>query len=87
MPSEKAARTSAKKQIRNKSVRSATRTYVVAAFKSIADSDQPQSAAAAVKQAIRALDKAAKSGIVHSNNAARRKSRLMKRFHSLASEG
>lgn len=86
MSSEKAARTSAKKQIRNKSVRSATRTYVAAAFKSIADSDQPQSAAA-VKQAIRALDKAAKSGIVHSNNAARRKSRLMKRFHSLASEG
>jgi len=86
LSSEKAARTSAKKQIRNKSVRSATRTSVVAAFKSIADSDQPQ-AAGAVKQAIRALDKAAKSGIVHSNNAARRKSRLMKRFHSLASEG
>ena len=33
----------------------------------------------AVKNAISALDKAAQKGVVHKNNAARRKSRLMKR--------
>ena len=40
----------------------------------------------AVKRAIQALDKAAKRGIIHSNNAARRKSRLMKRLNSLTSK-
>ncbi|MGH2370859.1 MAG: 30S ribosomal protein S20, partial [Chloroflexota bacterium] len=39
---------------------------------------------AAVLRAIRELDKAAQKGIIHRNNAARRKSRLMKRFNSLA---
>jgi small subunit ribosomal protein S20 len=39
----------------------------------------------AVQAAISALDKAAEKGIIHPNNAARRKSRLMKRVNALAS--
>ena len=35
------------------------------------------------QSAIRALDKAAAKGVIHKNNAARRKSRLMARFNSL----
>lgn len=35
----------------------------------------------AVKTAIRALDKAVNKGVLHRNNAARRKSRLMKRYN------
>jgi small subunit ribosomal protein S20 len=31
-----------------------------------------------VQQAIKALDKAAQKGVIHANNAARRKSRLVK---------
>ena len=34
-------------------------------------------------QAIKALDKAAAKGIIHPNNAARRKSRLMARLNRL----
>jgi hypothetical protein len=36
-----------------------------------------------VLKAISALDKAAEKGIIHKNNAARRKGRLMKRFAAL----
>jgi small subunit ribosomal protein S20 len=43
--------------------------------------DQPEREAA-VKRALKALDQSAKRGIIHSNNAARRKSRLMKRLNA-----
>jgi small subunit ribosomal protein S20 len=33
--------------------------------------------------AVKALDKAAEKGVIHKNNAARRKSRLMKRLAAL----
>jgi small subunit ribosomal protein S20 len=36
-----------------------------------------------VLKAIRALDKAAAKGVIHKNNAARRKSRLMAHFNSI----
>ena len=36
----------------------------------------------ALKLAVRSLDKAAKKGVIHPNNAARRKSRLMHRLHT-----
>ena len=39
--------------------------------------------AAATQEAISALDKAAQKGIIHKNNAARRKSRLMKKLATL----
>jgi len=34
----------------------------------------------AIREAVSALDKAAEKGVIHKNNAARRKSRLMKRL-------
>jgi len=37
----------------------------------------------ATMEAVKALDKAAEKGILHRNNAARRKSRLMKRLATL----
>ncbi len=36
-----------------------------------------EEAQAVVHQAVRALDRAAQKGVIHKNNAARRKSRLM----------
>jgi small subunit ribosomal protein S20 len=36
----------------------------------------------AVKEATIALDRAAQKGVIHSNNAARRKSRLVKKFNA-----
>lgn len=77
---EKAARAAEKKQLRNKSVRSATKTYVTQAEKLIS-SKNLESAHAAVVAAISALDKAAKKGVIHQNTAARSKSRLMKKFN------
>jgi small subunit ribosomal protein S20 len=34
-----------------------------------------------LQEAVRALDRAAQKGVIHKNNAARRKSRLMKRYN------
>lgn len=85
MPSEKSMRSSMRKQQRNRSVRSATRTYVAKAVKAIEESDQDEREAA-VKRALKALDQTAKRGIIHPNNAARRKSRLMKRLNAASSE-
>jgi len=42
-----------------------------------------EAAAKAVGDAISVLDRAAAKGVIHKNNAARRKSRLMKRFNAL----
>jgi small subunit ribosomal protein S20 len=44
-------------------------------------SGELESAQAAVVAAITTLDKAAKKGVIHPNNAARRKSRLMKKLN------
>jgi small subunit ribosomal protein S20 len=40
----------------------------------------------AVRQAISTLDKAAVKGIIHKNNAARRKSRLMAKYNALLAQ-
>lgn len=42
-----------------------------------------EAAARAIGDAISTLDRAAAKGVIHKNNAARRKSRLMKRFNAL----
>ena len=86
MSSEKSARSSQKKRIQNRSIRSATRTAVAAAVNTV-NRGEKDLTGPAVTRAIRSLDKAATRGIIHPNNAARRKSRLMKRLNSLASEG
>lgn len=77
---EKAARASERKRLRNKSVRSATKTHVTRAEELIS-SNKPEPAQEAVAAAISVLDRAAKKGVIHPNTAARRKSRLMKKFN------
>ena len=74
---EKRWRQSLKRRLRNRAVRTATRTHIKTVNRSIGAGEPDE---AALKQAVRALDKAAEKGIIHSNNAARRKSRLMHRF-------
>jgi small subunit ribosomal protein S20 len=39
-----------------------------------------------IRQAISAIDRAAKKGVIHPNNAARRKSRLMKKLNQQAAK-
>src|SRR6266508_1169187 len=67
---------------RNQSARSAVRTFVKNAGAAVVDGGD--AAAEIVRQAVRALDKAAQKGIIHRNAAARRKSRLMTRLHQLS---
>jgi small subunit ribosomal protein S20 len=76
----KAIRSSAKKQDRNKSIRTVCKSKVTKA-RNLAASGELDKAKEAVVEAISTLDKATGKGILHPNNAARRKSRLMKRFN------
>ena len=78
----KRIRSSARKRARNKPVRSALKTYVKSAQTQIATGSEES--AEAVVRAISALDKAAGKGIIHKNQAARRKARLMSRLNNAA---
>lgn len=77
---QKAARVGQRKAIRNKPVRSSVKTAVTKARKSILQNDI-DAAQKAVKEAAMALDKASQKGVIHPNNSARRKSRLMKQLN------
>lgn len=65
---------------RNKPIRSSVKTTITKARKLILQKDF-DAAQEAVKQAAVALDKAVQKGVLHPNNAARRKSRLMKQLN------
>lgn len=80
----KRIRTSEKKRQRNVAVKSATRTHVKRARTAIAQN--PAEAQAELIAAISALDRAARKGVIHRNNAARRKSRLMKRYNAAVAQ-
>lgn len=75
-------RQSARRHMRNRVARMTARTEVKDANALIAEGKAAESEQA-VKQAIRALDKAAAKGVIKKNNAARRKARLMKKFNQL----
>ena len=76
----KRIRTSEKSRQRNRVVRGSTRSTVRRA-RSLVDKNQLGEAAVAVQSAISALDRAASKGVIHKNNAARRKSRLMRQLN------
>jgi small subunit ribosomal protein S20 len=82
---QKQVRVNLKKQLRNKSARSQSKTLVKKAEELIF-SGQAKEAEDGVTSAIRSLDKAAGKKIIHPNNAARRKSRLMKKLNQLKTE-
>lgn len=73
-----------RKAQRNRVYRSATRTLVRRAIEAIESGDRDE-AREAVARAVRQLDKTASSGVIHKNNAARRKSRLMAKFNQMES--
>lgn len=80
---QKRIRVSERKRLRNRPIRSALKTFVGKARRAI-DTGNTETSAASVVTAISALDKAAAKGIIHPNNAARRKSRLMARLNKAA---
>jgi small subunit ribosomal protein S20 len=74
-----------KRRLRNRLFSGSARTAVKKA-RSAMEYGNLEEARAATLEAISALDRAAEKGVVHKNNAARRKSRLMKRLNSLEKE-
>jgi small subunit ribosomal protein S20 len=67
-----------KSRIRNRNLRGAARTAITAARNAF-EENEPNTKEAVLK-AISSLDKAAEKGVIHKNNASRRKGRLMKRL-------
>jgi small subunit ribosomal protein S20 len=68
-----------KRRLRNRNGRGAARTAINQARVALETGAAPETSEAVLK-AISTLDIAARKGIVHPNNAARRKSRLMKQL-------
>lgn len=75
--SAKRARQNLKRRARNRYYRTTARTYIKKARTEI-EGNELEEAQESVRLAVKSLDKAAQKGIIHRNNAARRKSRLMK---------
>jgi small subunit ribosomal protein S20 len=63
------------RRMRNKSVRSALKTYARRVREAL-DAGDREAADAAYRRAARAYDKATSKGVIHRNNAANHKSRL-----------
>ncbi len=86
MPHPKSAakrhRQSLRRRARNQGPRTAARSAVRRARELIAAGTQDE-AQAAVREAASILDRAARKGVIHDNNASRRKSRLMRQLNAL----
>jgi len=80
---KKRIRVAERRRLRNRPFRTAARTYIKKAELAIRAGDS-STAATAVGDAISMLDRVAGKGIIHKNNAARRKSRLMAKFNRLS---
>ena len=78
----KRIKTNEKRTERNKAVKSELRTWI-RKFREAADAGDKDAALDASRVASRKLDKAASKGVIHKNQAANRKSAMMKRATSL----
>jgi small subunit ribosomal protein S20 len=74
-----------RRRLRNKAARSEIRTRVKTAVRAATDGAPERDEA--VRLAVRRIDKAAAKGIIHKNQAANRKRRLMRRLAGLQSRG
>jgi small subunit ribosomal protein S20 len=86
MPAEKAHRVSVRKTARNKPIRTAARSRVARARIAIQNDPAAPETAEALKEATSALAKAAAKGVIHPNNAARRISRITRRYNDAVAE-
>jgi small subunit ribosomal protein S20 len=78
--SKKDARRSAVRAVRNRSLKSSVKTKVTKFRRATAEGAEDAEQLALV--AVAALDRAVSKGVLHARNAARRKSRLMKRLNA-----
>lgn len=75
--SKKDLKRSEKRRVRNQSVKSALKTYVKKVRQAIT-AGEAATVQTSLVTAVKSLDKAAQRGVIHKNQAARRKSRIMK---------
>lgn len=75
-------RQNARRNARNKPIRTYARRQVRSAHFAIDDGEDIEEA---VRSAVSAVDRAVQKGVLHKNTAARRKSRLMRRANAAAS--
>ena len=80
--SEKRAQIEKVRNARNKADKSALKTTLKKFDAAAAGGDQA-AAAASHKDAVKAVDRAVSKGLIHKNNAARKKSKMAKKMNSL----
>ncbi len=89
MPNKKSAykhlRADPKKRLRNRMIKSATRTAIKKAEQAIASGDL-EAAMTAFREAVSKLDRAAKKGVIKKGTADRKKSRLARKLNKLISQ-
>jgi small subunit ribosomal protein S20 len=78
---EKRHRQSLKRQVRNRLIKTRTRTAAKNALETIAGKDR-EAANQALREAASLLQKAASRGVIKRNTAARKIARLSRRFHT-----
>src|SRR2546430_5926386 len=82
---KKQARAGARRAVRNRASRSEVKTLIVKARKALSDgSAETTERVATAVEAVRALDRAAAKGVLHANNAARRKGRIARQLAQAA---
>ena len=79
---KKAIRASARRRLQNQPIRTGAKSAVKKAVVAVAQEAGAEATTSAVVAAISALDRAASKGVIHPNNAARRKSRLMAKLNA-----
>lgn len=88
MPNIKSAakrvRVTEKRTLRNRQVKATMRTAIRQYLQTL-ESGSREVAEASLRNAVSQIDRAASKGVIHKNQAARKKSRLSKRLASLAS--
>ena len=81
---KKQARAGARRSLRNRGTKSEVKTLVVKARRALGEkSAEDSERLETTLDAVRALDRAAAKGILHKNNAARRKARLARQLAKL----
>jgi len=78
---KKRIRQTERRRLRNRPILARVRSYLKRA-QTVDPASDPDAARRTVLAAIQELDRAAAKGILHKNNAARRKSRLLRRLAS-----
>ncbi|MCL4464435.1 MAG: 30S ribosomal protein S20 [Chloroflexi bacterium] len=82
----KAIRVSEKRRLHNRAARSRMRTTIRKAEMAVAATGPTPDAASSVQDAISIIDRTASKGVIHRNQADRRKSRLMKKLNRLQAQ-